>query len=491
MKASKFLLYPLVASAAMVLVCCIGVAAQPNTAAAELFTYSTEIRLSPEAEPGVVRAPEKLTDIPRRVLDAPSAGSTTVEGELDLDQAVRLALVNSPYVRIAAQQYRRATGNLREARGALKPSFAVSGTYIRYDEVAEAEVAPGQTIKLGESDQKQATATISVPIDVSGFIGAAVDAARYREVAAGLDYAATQQFVLLSVRQAYLDALRARDAQAVAGESVDRLRVQLRLANVRFQAGASPRFDVIRAETDLAAAEQNLIASENQAQLAKLRLANVLGVRFAQSVELKSLKVAFDPPIPALDVSLDRALQARPELIAARANLLAAERGIAFERRGLLPTLQLQLNYRYNGNTTLFQPREFTADAVVAVNIPIFDGGVTAGRVQAAEAQKTIAREALTQQEQEISFEVEQAYVSIENARKQVTVAQAALAQAAEGLRLAQVRYESGVGLLIEVTDAEVANTQAQNNLVNAQYDLYLAYASLARAIGNPELGLG
>lgn len=489
MLASRVGLHLFAVSVSVVVVLSAGVSAQ-DASSSDLFSSTAEIRLSAEGDGAIIRPPGSLADIPKKVLEAPSAASRTIEGELTLDEAVRTALVNSPYVRIAAQQYRRATGNLREARGALIPDLAISGTYVRFDEVAEAEVAPGQSIKLGEIDQKQAVATLSIPIDVSGFIGAAVDAARFREVAAGLDYAATQQFVLLSVRQAYLDALRARDAQGVARESVDRLREHLRLANVRFQAGTSPRFDVIRAETELAAAEQILIATGNQVQLAKLRLANVLGVRFSETVELKSPDGALDPPVPELNALLDRALKARPEIIAARANMLAAERGIAFERRGLLPTLQLQLNYRYNGNTTLFQPREFTADAVVAVNIPIFDGGVTAGRVQAAEAQKNIAREALTQQEQSVTLEVEQAYVSIENARKQVTVAQAALAQAAEGLRLAQVRYQGEVGPLIEVTDAEVANTQAQNNLVNAQYDLYLAYASLARAIGNPAISL-
>jgi len=79
---------------------------------------------------------------------------------------------------------------------------------------------------------------------------------------------------------------------------------------------------------------------------------------------------------------------------------------------------------------------------------------------------------------------VRQAYLNLQDAQKRLEVARKGLEQATEALRLARVRFEAGVSPQLEISDAELAFTQAQTNLVNAQFDYLDAYAALLRAIG-------
>ncbi len=422
----------------------------------------------------------------------PAAGAEpetapAIDGPLTISRAVELALEHSPEVRLAAQQYARASGSLRSARGATGPSLGITGTYIRYDKVEEAEIAPGQKIKIGQIDARRATATLRQPIDISGILGAAVEAADYQRVAAEMDLISARYDVALAVQSAYLGVLRARDAREVSREAVLSLKAYLDLAKARFEAGTAAQFDVLRAQTELAAAEQRLISAENAVRLAEVGLASVMGVRLPPALELQA------PPdvrseAPEAEDAVEAALKNRTELASAEAVIRAAERGVHIARAGLRPGLQVSANYNYNGNTTIFQPRTFTADAVVAVSIPIFDNGVTRGKVEEAEAGVEAARARKERVALNVRQEVEQAVSSVENARKRLEVAEATLREASEAFRLAKVRYESGVGLLVETTDAQVAYTAAQTNVVSAKYDLYLAQVQLARALGLPPL---
>lgn len=407
---------------------------------------------------------------------------------LSMKEAVALALEHSPIVRIAEENYNRATGAVTEAKGGARPSLAISGSYIRNDRAMEADfggdipgMEGGGKIVTQPLSTRQARATLSQPIDISGLLGASVSAADCGKVAASAGLQAARQDVALGVRSAYLRVLQAREQQTVSQDSVARLKEYLRLAQVRFDAGSAPKYDVIRAQTELVNAEQGLIASQNGVRLAEAQLASVLGMRLPPDPQLAAPSTG-DRDLPPMEDVMTRALTARPEAVADKAAELAAGRGILIARRGLKPGMRVDGNVNWNGTTTQFNNRQFSADLMLSVSVPVFDSGVTRGRVEQARAAAGSAKAASAQTQLTIRLEVEQAYASIENARKRLDSARAVLAQAEEGMRLARVRYESGVSTPIEVTDAQLALTEAQTNLVNARHDLLLACASLARA---------
>ena len=82
------------------------------------------------------------------------------------------------------------------------------------------------------------------------------------------------------------------------------------------------------------------------------------------------------------------------------------------------------------------------------------------------------------------SREVEQAYISVSEASERIQAAQVAVASAQENFRLAQGRFDAGVGTILELTDAQLALTQTQNAEAQALADYRIAVVRLERALG-------
>ena len=185
---------------------------------------------------------------------------------------------------------------------------------------------------------------------------------------------------------------------------------------------------------------------------------------------------------------LKEALATRPEVLEADAQIAAARRGIQYARRSLLPGLSLSLGY-YNVRNSTGTARIDEPEAGVGISLPLFDGGLARAREQQARADIATATTNKRQAIDQVTLDVQQAYLNLVQARDQVAVANQALAQARTGFQLARVRYNAGVARAgispqLEVSDAQAALTQAESNQVNAIYDYNQSRAQLDRAIG-------
>jgi outer membrane protein TolC len=120
----------------------------------------------------------------------------------------------------------------------------------------------------------------------------------------------------------------------------------------------------------------------------------------------------------------------------------------------------------------------------VGATLDVFDAGLIRSRVHEAEGARDSAAAALEQARQSVALDVRTALSTLRQAQVNRQTTAANVQQAQEALRIAQVRYRAGVATSVEVTDAQVALTQAQTNQVNAEYDYLDAQAALARAIG-------
>jgi outer membrane protein len=122
----------------------------------------------------------------------------------------------------------------------------------------------------------------------------------------------------------------------------------------------------------------------------------------------------------------------------------------------------------------------------VGVNLtwPLFQGGLTAGQSREAKANIEAAAAQLAQERLSIGVEVEQARLGIEAAKVVILAANDAETNARERFRLAEGRYESGVGSIIELDDAQLALLSAGAQKVQAAYDLAVARAELLSALG-------
>ncbi len=155
-----------------------------------------------------------------------------------------------------------------------------------------------------------------------------------------------------------------------------------------------------------------------------------------------------------------------------------------------MPSLNLSWSYLYAPNAGGTTPLINTWAATALFSVPIFDGGVARARMK--EARGSVAGAVISKRQaiDQVTLEVEQAYLSVNESQQRVSVADQSLKQASEAFALAKVRYTAGVSAhagispLLELSDAQSALTLAESNQVNALYDYNSAQARLDRALG-------
>jgi len=169
----------------------------------------------------------------------------------------------------------------------------------------------------------------------------------------------------------------------------------------------------------------------------------------------------------------------RPEYKQAKLRVDAAEATVKLQVRNFYP--DITGNASVGRQTTDF--REIW-ELGVALNWNIFDGGHKIARYREAQASLQSAQAQMRSEELTIAQDVEQAYLNVGAADEQIQAARAAVAAADESFRLAQGRFDAGVGTILELTDAQLALTQAQSTEAQALANFHIAIATLERALG-------
>jgi outer membrane protein TolC len=192
--------------------------------------------------------------------------------------------------------------------------------------------------------------------------------------------------------------------------------------------------------------------------------------------------------VPVKDIKVDipgrvqEAYARRPEVKSTETVIELSKKNIRLQRTGAMPSLDLTANYNYNFRISGFTTANESWIALAALKVPVWDGGVTKAKVDEAYADKYKAEHSLEQTKNAVALEVRVAALNLQDATERVASTAENVTLAEETLRLANIRYNAGAAILVEVTDAESALTQARYNLVVAQYDYATALAELERA---------
>jgi outer membrane protein TolC len=449
----------------------------------------------------IAQAPANRTGSLRAGVEATTKpGAAPPAREMSLAQSIETALRNSPSLQAAGREVIRARGSVHESKTAFLPTLSADLTITHLDQGVTAELGPGQSIAVVRQDQKSATVTAALPVDVFGMIRAASSVAEFQYVIARLDYNRQRNQLVQDATAAYYDALRAEAFVAVVAQADTNAQDRVRIAEAYLKAGAGTRFDVVRAQTELANAQQGVLSAKNSVALAHAALNNLMGLDQATPL---SLAKPSDPSgvLPAdLASALSEAYAARPEVLQAETGIKAAEKGLTLAKRSVLPTVGVAWNLQYTPDTGAFGRKSSWA-AVARATVPLFDGGAAGARREQARAGVDAAILGRARALDGVALDVRQAHLSLADAVERLKVADAGLTQATEAYRLAQVRYKAGVTMtpggspLLEISDAQTALTQAQTNRINAQYDIEIARTRLMRAVGRyaygPDAGPG
>ena len=425
---------------------------------------------------------------------------------LTLDEAMKIALANNKSVAIAQSLVSKARGAVRQASSADNPQIGIQTNYTKIGPkppgirflVADDPNDPHPTafhyenIQFSTTEQKSATATLTKVLDVFGQVRLGVSIAQLQEAIQELDVLRTTQQLTLDVKQTYYNVLRAEAQREVADKSVQAAEEHLRIAQVQFKAGVSARFDVIRAEVDVANNKQNLISTTNAVMIATSVLNNTLGIDVNAPTKVQNVALTVRSAVPEGDIgrNTEIAYKSRPEVLQSQVTVKLNQQAVNLNKRGLWPTLVGSATSGWSGSGGLASPTEFPWTAGLMLNIPIWDGGATKAKVEQSKSDLDIAGFQLEQLKLGVALEVRSQLLNLNEAAERVSTAAENVKQAEEALRLAQVRYQSGISTAVEVTDAEVSLRLTRMIEVNANFDYLVALARLERAVGaEPKLG--
>lgn len=427
------------------------------------------------ATPGAFQA----QPTPRQPLTAttPPAPSGRV---LSLEQAVQTALANQPRRRQAAASSRAADARAEQASAILWPQVSGRASYQR-------SLSQGQT-GFGSASSGNA---FNFQIGVSQIVfDWGQSRGRYRASRAGADVQrqnaeATKLDVTLAVKNSYFQARAQKALVHVARDTLDNQARHLAQVEGFVEVGTRPRIDVVQARADRASAELNLVNAENNYAIAKAELVQAMGSELSADFEVSEDTL---PPLVGEESAgallLSEALANRPDVRAALGTVRAQELSARAAAGAHGPTLSVSTTFGESGSQ--LDDLRWGWSGGVVLDWPIFQGGAIEARVAEARANVDLASSQVTALSQQVRLEVERARLGVVGAKKALTTSDQLVENSRERLGLAEGRYQTGTGSLIELADAQLALTAALAQRVQAEYRLSTARAALATALARP-----
>ena len=284
----------------------------------------------------------------------------------------------------------------------------------------------------------------------------------------------------------YLEALRADRSVAAAQANVELAQTLLQLAQDQRNAGVATGVDVTRAQTRLAEQQVGLAQAQTESEQARLNLQRLIGLPLGSALTLTDQLRFVEEPLPSVETAITQAAQDRREIQVAEEENRVSQLEAKAARAEHLPSLEIVGDYGASGIT----PERFdlpTRRVAVQLNVPIFNGGLTQGRVTAAASRQRQTELSLANVRGQVEEDVRLALTTLRTAAVQVRAADETVTLAQRELEMARDRFRAGVADNLEVITAQTSLANARVLQVTALAQHNAARLNLAAALGRAE----
>ena len=422
------------------------------------------------------------------------------EQPISLQQAIELAIKNNRDAASARLTVKRAEQELQEARAALFPNLDL-GLGIDNAETAAARRTVQQAVSEGRflsNDDLNANVssfdgdlTLTYDVYAGGERGADIRRANRQLRFNQLDLERIVEQVRFEAASDYYNLQDSDAVVAIEKAAVQDAQQTLKDAQLLEKAGLGTRFDVLRAEVELANTQQRLTTAISDQDTARRQLARTLSL--GEKVTLKTADAIAEVGVWefSLEESIVQAYKNRAEL-----EQFLLQREIS-EEQGKIAISAIRPRVSIFGRYEVLDQFDDNVDIqdgyAVGASLQwrLFDGGAASAAARQQDTNREIAESEFANQRNDVRLEVEQAYFSLQANKKNISTADKAIDLAEESLRLARLRFSAGVGTQTEVINSQTELTRARGNLLSAVIDYNQSYIALQRAVTNlPDGGL-
>jgi outer membrane protein len=254
-----------------------------------------------------------------------------------------------------------------------------------------------------------------------------------------------------------------------------------------FDAGVIPKNDLLRSEVELANGRQNLVRAENGVEIAKARFNTVLRREINTPTEVEDILTLRDYA-KSLDECRQLAMENRTEIKSYTQKIEQSRKLVDVAKSEYFPSVNVVGHYeRYGDDPSVNGSPLRNADNSYVMGVAswnFWEWGRTKNRVDASRSRENQATYALENLKDQVSLDVKNSWLALQESRKQVAVTQKAIEQAEENYRITQERYREQVGTATDVVDAQTLLTRARSDYFNALSDYNISIARLERAMG-------
>lgn len=422
--------------------------------------------------------------------------STSVARTLTLSEAIQVAVANNPNIQAARYRLDAAETRITQARSGYLPqlNFAQSFNQTTNPANAFATRLNQETITVQDFDPNRLNDPDAInnfnsrfALNWSVYNGgqrrAGMDQAKETVQATDLFLKRTEQDIIAKTVTAYVNLLLGIKQVDVIEQALETARANLKIVKSRYDTGFVVKSDLLRAQVRIAELEQDFLQTASQVEVGKAVLRAAMGIPEEEPIDpVSPLKKNSSPPTGTPDQWIETALTERPDLEQMRRQEIVAQKEIRKAWGNHLPGIDLLGQYEVNTENFSDTADNYTVGAVLKWNI--YSGSRISARTAEARANLRQLQAIRKNMELGVRVETKEAFLNAGSAWDRIAVAQSAVDQADEALRIVRNRYRSGLLTIVSLLDSEETLQQARTRHFRSIRDYEVSRVRLALAAG-------
>jgi outer membrane protein TolC len=413
------------------------------------------------------------------------------EKKISLSDAIKVALENNHEIKAFKNSVSAQKEDIGVARSFLLPKITFEERFLRTNNPTYSFMARLNQERFTQSDF--AVTSLNNPKPINDFqtslsfeqplfvrkANISLDISKNEFFSKSEDFIRKKEEITFRVVQTYLMVHTAKEYVRVAEKAVEDAKEHMRIAELRYNAGLGLYSDTLRASTAVTDAEQRLVSARKNLDVAKRALGLLLGM--SESIEIEEENLDF--PIMSIEYYTNASLS-RKDIKSLELKYENAKNNIKIAEAGYLPIVGIGGSYQLNDHRRPLGSEGDSWQLTAFLRWELFDG--TKREYERAKAKYKAAEteEYLNGLKKAVAFKVYEAYLGIEEAKKNVELSRNALKTAEEGKRLVKIRYENALSPIVDLMDAQVNLDHARANLVAKENEYRLSVINLSYESG-------
>ncbi len=409
---------------------------------------------------------------------------------LTLKDSINTAITNNRSIQMQEDQVYYARAGITYAKSAFLPQLDASAGYTRNDSVpSTGQAQPGARKDPGVFYGYKNNNLIAISAKENIYSGGA-DTATLEQSKLGLKVQeetlrAAKLDVEFETRRLFYGLLLANETLRIAQDLVDQAQAHYKHTCAMFDQGTTSKFDVLQSKVQVSKLMPQLIGAENAIDLIMADFKKLLAIKMSEPIAVEG---KLDYRLIDIDEEafLSEAYSRNPQMILKLLGIDINKWAIEYAKAGWLPQINATANYTFQSDdaANMINPKHSLWNLGVQASIAVFDGFATKAKVDQARAQYNQSRLAKEDLSDQIALDIKQACLNLVESKTIIDSQKESIGEATETLRLANVRFDNGVGINLDVIDAQTSLAQVEQNLAQGVYGYLMAAAQLNRVMG-------